>query len=744
MANPQIIDQSFSTVSDVNSISMDVPSHQSGDVLFLFIAAGDRTGVATITTTATGWTLITSANAAGIVREIYYQVISSPLLSIPISFSGNMDIAALCVVARNISNASVVQASSIRGNTGFVHTANAVTTTAANALVFAGFLGPNPGTVYNSISGYNELIKAGRRSVVADPGGEMTVAWKVQPTASSTGAITTTLTFVSSNSPAGGNSQGFQIAVSASLAPTNPDILTPTTGETITAGRTAYSITWTPSTDPTIAASLLTYQIDYTNNGEITWNSITAATSAGVSSYTWNTSGLATGTYKIRIRAYNGTEYSGYDYSGYFSLTADAVPSKPTGLSPASGIIDRTLSQLFSWTFNDPGDIQKSYYIEYSVNADMSSSSNTGEQTTATSSHTFSGATFSAGYLYWRVKTKGSVDSTYSPFSDIATVLVAAPPSTPNITSPTAGSPPSTGNPTITWTSTGQVAYRIQVKEGGVYVYQGGWIASSQKSVTSPYTFKNGVSTVLYLAIQDSNGLSSAEDSETFTPSYTPPATPSILVTGFNGTGVVQIRIDNSDVPAYQYVYRYVTSEGSSTAIRISPKLAADATFLDYQAESGTQYTYFVRAFLSTGGFANSASATVTLTLTFLHIHTLTKSSTSSNANLVVALNPLNPMKKDYEMPSNQMQFTGRSAEVTAISQTDYLKLSYKVFILTTDTATAAAFNSIFDSRERVCVRDPKGNKVFGKISKRPIVDDNFGTTMQLEVTEEDFTEALL
>jgi hypothetical protein len=118
--------------------------------------------------------------------------------------------------------------------------------------------------------------------------------------------------------------------------------------------------------------------------------------------------------------------------------------------------------------------------------------------------------------------------------------------------------------------------------------------------------------------------LISAEDSETFTPSFTGPATPTIAVTPNTG-GFNRIAISNAGSPSADYndVYRYAAGQTSADFIRIGTAVSVGGTFDDYNVKSGVQYTYKVRAIISaTLKFTDSATSTGTVTLEqgFIHV----------------------------------------------------------------------------------------------------------------------------
>src|SRR5262249_35838511 len=128
---------------------------------------------------------------------------------------------------------------------------------------------------------------------------------------------------------------------------------------------------------------------------------------------------------------------------------------------------------------------------------------------------------------------------------------------------------------------------------------------------------QNGVSYKVKLYIKNSDGLASDTASNTFTVTFTSPATPTVTVNNSNSNGYNLVTITNptplGSQPAaiYNDVWRYETSAGSGSAIRIATGVGSTALtgyFKDRTAASGVNYSYFARAFASTGLFAQSTA----------------------------------------------------------------------------------------------------------------------------------------
>jgi hypothetical protein len=381
------------------------------------------------------------------------------------------------------------------------------------------------------------------------------------------------------------------------------------------------------------------------------------------------------------------------------------------------------------------------------------SSSTTVSATTAIALHTFTASTgilATTGTKYWQVRTKGEVDNTFGAWSQVQTVIVAVPPSTPNITAPTAGSPPTVAKPTVTFTGD-HLAYRHVWIKGGVELYNQ-IVNSSQSSFLAPLNLANGETWTLKISIFDATGLESAQDSETFTVSYTGPATPTIAVTALDEQGKVQVAVTNSDTVDHTRILRYRgdLSETIDDAKIISPKLPNDATFTDSWAESGIAYDYVARSFKPTTlGFTDSSAAQATQSLSQrIFIDVVTKTSTSSNASLSVAILVSGDVKKEYVKKQISKKMLGRGKNLTFAGQNQYLKLGYQCFVPVEELGRAETLQSIFalvasNPKTVVCVRDSEGNKVFAKFTRLPLSDSLVGVDFSIEFTEIDFREGI-
>lgn len=525
--------------------------------------------------------------------------------------------------------------------------------------------------------------------------------------------------------------------ISPSQAPSAVSILSPLTGQLYTIGRTI-EIAFTAASDSAIASSSLTYDIEYSLNEGNTWVTLTT-TSPGVTGYSWSTTGLAPSTQvQVRVRADNGTETGPWVESGVFSLLVDAAPLAPLNVLP-TGIVNQQENLTITFTFNDPGDLQKTLEVQWSTSPTMSSPSTTGTITTADPFYTFGAGVdilASAVPIYYRVRNQGEVDSTNGAWSSIKQILVTAPIAAPNITAPTAGSPPTAGTVTGTFTGTGHVKISYRILQGATPLYESGEIFTSANSFPIAISFANGVAYTLFLKRAASDGLWSAEDSETFTPSYTGPAQPGLTATPINVQGLIELICENSDSPVYQDLF--------VDDVLIATNLPPNFVFNYAGAPSGVEVTFRVRAYITTTfGFTDSDEVTATQELERVFLFEPTKES--ATANFVLPPIAIGAVSNEPELATNSemVSLRKRPLPVTHYGRGSSGVLSYSIFEPLEQIAAINQIEAWTVAGANVCCRDNRGNKANGKIISVVPVDWQNRLTLPLTVTEDNYEEAI-
>ena len=136
--------------------------------------------------------------------------------------------------------------------------------------------------------------------------------------------------------------------------------------------------------------------------------------------------------------------------------TVDSIPTV-TAQAPRNMVIDGGSATEFRWEYsNDSGSAPTGYTLQTSIDGTawttLSENLNTDVVT-----YTAPANTFSAGQMYWRVKGY-NVDGVGSEWSTAVSNIVIAPPMTPAVSVST-----TTPFPIITWQTTGQQGYEIEI-----------------------------------------------------------------------------------------------------------------------------------------------------------------------------------------------------------------------------------------------------------------------------------------
>jgi hypothetical protein len=580
MAVPLYVSNSTSTGSEVATLTVPYPINetgsqgaavyppnsppQSGESMWLAVVYRKENMTSIAAPTVSGWTaVITPSTGTGVHLGLYYKQGNGDTGAASIQWADEVMCGAIITLVDRSATVSPVDftgTASTAPNAFGIHSISSQTTTENDVMALGIWYGPgndsfwaqfgsDTGYFYDTAGEMQQVSVIGSDPTFTPPTGKtfgfpigvvgiaLSVNYELRAAQGGIGARIAISKYNTGGGPQADSGPVGLIAmvgIKPFTGPGRPTLTAPVTGETIALGRT-YNLTWIASIDPNIAQSALTYNIDYTLNDGFTWVEIVANTSAGAITYPWNTTGLsATPQAKLRIRAHNGTEFSSYYTTGRFTLATDVAPNAPINMhgeqpdGTTVTLFDRTLTLLVKGTFSDLGDVMTGYQLDWGTDG-ITYGTASGTITSSVLSHSFPGATFSSGTVYFRARTKDTA-GTFGPYT-FFTLTAATPPAAPNITAPTAGSPPNAPFPTISWTSTGQVSYRITITSGGATSYAGAFVASSATSVTSPFAFLNDTEYTLTIVYKDSSGLTSPSDSETFTVSFLGPATPTIVVT---------------------------------------------------------------------------------------------------------------------------------------------------------------------------------------------------------------------
>lgn len=733
-------DYSSAGARQTNSLSVDIPYNTVADLLVALVSTVDSESGTTTALSISGWTSITSIGGALVLAQSFYRAGG---ISGTVTVTANEVVDAFNIIILVLQGAALT--SPVTGINSTSSTSSTLSlsgiTTDPDSLAFAVFSGTLGFGNQTGITGPNLVV-----------GGDALA-----------GSYSDALgvTYFASSGATGSRSAQFSPLISGAYAdimfgikpypgPTIPTVIYPNGGESLTVGAVV-NITWSPSTSPTAAQNTLKYNIEWSSNNGGSWSNVVTLTSAGVTSYAWTVPSTTGSGNLIRIRANDPAASlfsADYDQSNSaFTIAAEVAPGQPTITAPTGGSVqNKAVNVTVAWNHQGgAGNPQVAFTLQWANNVGFTSPTTVGSTTTGTQSTSIDFSAQTAGTtIYVKVKTQGV--SLYSAYSNITSFVVASLPATPNITAPTAGSPPTTPMPTVTFTEADSfVSRKMRVTVGGIESYNSGDVSSSSLSFVSPYNFANGIAAVLYLSVKNSYGLASAEDSETMTPVYAGPATPTLTVQTVNTSGYILAQISNSDTPVYNEIWRYEYTAGRSTAIRVGASLPKNVSFSDYNVKGGVIYQYFARAYNGSGLFTDSAdSAVIYLTLVDSFLHVVSRTSTSGNAISSTAFILSDGSEFGFDEVAASHKLLGRTKPVGVAGQAVWQ--TARVVGIAPGDNTLNSLMSIWRTGAVVCLRSGAGHKIFGRmtepgstISVENINLDAFSFT----VTEEDYTEGL-
>ena len=319
----------------------------------------------------------------------------------------------------------------------------------------------------------------------------------------------------------------------------------------------------------------------------------------------------------------------------------------------------------------------------------------------------------------------------------------------PTLTAPADGSDITTNTPTLTWTiaGSGQASRTITVNRQGVDIHTNTLVSTTQRSYTLPSLLSSGEVLheddllLITLDVVDTNGLHGIAQSEVVL-DYPPvtPLQPSVrLVNGRNDLtpSIVRVSWPPSDYPVDQFRYYRLTRRISADMLAANPTLPDDpvnfgrlpitqVSYDDHEATSGVAYTYELKQFVTQGADTlTSARRTVDITVLFeaaiIHdvrdpmLHRVVFDA--RRARTITAVTDFAVVS-----PWNQQKPVQFESDV-------YYREIDLTLVLTAKSVQAANYDLYLMERQIklggiLCYRDGRGNKVYGRWSSGPVIDD--------------------
>lgn len=401
----------------------------------------------------------------------------------------------------------------------------------------------------------------------------------------------------------------------------------------------------------------------------------------------------------------------------------DTVPPAPIPTDPIGLYKDRANIIRFGW--NATG-MQTKFNLYWSSN--NGSTWNKVSQTSSNKYYDMPANTLPTGQISWKVTifndyNEESADSTINVFTAMGV------PATPTITGITNIETP---RPTITWTSSDQQIYQIQILQNEDIIYDTGNIPSiTIKSHTITVSLEEGIYTAK-VRVKNEFDLYSSWANADFTISTPRPDKPPITLSlNKYSINVLSDIADNS----YLLLYR---AEINSNDFKCIAKATANS-LEDYTVESDKEYKYKVRAVNSTGAFTDSDIKTTTSA----KIEMSTLSPVSDLSNIFEVKYNLNsrPAKNiTISTPSTTNYFSGRQYPVVEYSEHLNCGISLSFFIK--DDVEYQQLLDVIYRKGIVLYRDGR-RKLYGNIGGINVTDHFAGYVVNLSISQTDFDEYL-
>lgn len=435
---------------------------------------------------------------------------------------------------------------------------------------------------------------------------------------------------------------------------------------------------------------------------------------SALSRYTVPADTLVDGTlyyWQVRTRDAGGlwSEYSNPVY-----VYTNRAPYGPTNLTPGSNsVFDATQPRLLGWTFQDgdtpfTGDSQTAYHLQIKRVSDGVTVYNTNKVTSSLQQHILPANTLLNGVSYqWQVKTWDDLN-TEGPYSSLAAFRTGRPPSVSVV------SPYETynrGQLTVEWSyvdpeNDPQVLYRAILRNAlGDAIEDSGEVISSANQHAFAANLDNQTEYSVTVTVEDATGQTST-DTNVFVTDFTPAPMPAIVVLAEDTH--VFIRITNpqpgqgEEATIYNHLLRRKAGETQWT--RIAKEMPLNATYSDYNVQSGAEYQYRAVAVAASLGIANSPVYTAEIKLRGTYLHPVSSPAEIIRIRVDDRSTPItyDRVQKNYE---------GRKLPVSEFSERRDVSIPIRAFART--RAERDAIVAMLDRREVLCYRDYLGEKEF-------------------------------
>ncbi|WP_139905612.1 DNRLRE domain-containing protein [Clostridium thermarum] len=402
----------------------------------------------------------------------------------------------------------------------------------------------------------------------------------------------------------------------------------------------------------------------------------------------------------------------------------DVPPSKPTLIDPIGVYRDNQSSLRFSWKYNSSvGGVQKAFDFEWSTDG---ATWNTVSETTSNNYYDMPDNTLPGGNIYWRVRCYNEYDEV-SAYSDTSAFYCIGASPVPVIETIS----PNTSRPVISWASSQQQIYQIQILNGENVIYDSGNIPGILERSHKIKAFLEDGTYTAKVRVKNEYDIWSAWGERQFEVSTTKPNKPSFAV--YNRDYGLQLHISPVASIAYYLIYRSEYSKEEYICIGKTDNVIFD----DNTVANNQDYKYFVRAVTTDEAYQDSNVKVGTAYFK----HSLIAPITDLN-NIFVMKHGFNrkPARSLSRIQKGEVSyFNGRKHGVAEFSEHIESGIALEFAFKTYNEVEQ--FLEIYDLAETVLYRDSKGRKIYGTLNGLSEREEQSVYIISFTISETDYTE---
>lgn len=407
--------------------------------------------------------------------------------------------------------------------------------------------------------------------------------------------------------------------------------------------------------------------------------------------------------------------YSDLPFLSAYNLDADSIPLQPTLISPNGNYVGVNETIEFSWEHNiipDASPTGADLQYKNLTNGDINWSTLASVYDSSTSV-TIAADTFVASAYQWRARTYNA-DGVSGEWSDHAPFVGVGYPLVPTITGVS-----ECNRPVVTWTSTGQTAYRVQIGD-----YDTGEVNGTAKTHKLPHYIANG-EYIVRVAILNASRIRSEWAEYTLTLDVTGPEAPIITATEISGAASLTLSATGAE-------HLYLLRDGVPVA---------DVTGLmehtDYAA-LGT-VSYVLRAVDADDNYTDSAPASVIVSVPYVTLAAV--DALSQPLTLMLTRGEPPRISGSIGQVVTYRYYAGRKKPVAVFA--DQKSEAYQISVTFLQQSDSNNLTDLLDRCMTMLYRDNWGNRWYVTIPSTGYEQDDIATSMPLSMTVVDYVEAI-